>query len=331
MSVPLASVICRTPGERALPDRYDKAAPDRRGAKGTVGRGAYLGRVDEPFRPQSFLDGDEAVLDAGAQGEVTILVPQVAHGREDDDEAPGVMVEIGTEAARLGDRFPRRGGRVRLLEHGCDVVVVVKARGQHVVEGLQYNLATSPFLRSTGQITPGGGGKSGLARRSAPRGRGGESTTRRRQRTKAWRVEALDLAGLYVGPLRIGGKSFDDVVQLAGLVQLGSDISPRRNSVRRVFFPSKRTASTSARYSFAVSPRCLTIRFTNTPTSYGAVVQRWWIVSPLYLTADTPFDEQFAQFRSLWRFGKQQVAPNSGLLLASRFGSGRGGAVAVNP
>jgi hypothetical protein len=87
-------------------------------------------------RPHSFLDGDEAVLDAGAQGEVTILVPEIAHGREDDDEAPGVMGEIGTEAARLGDRFPRRARRVRQLEHGCDVVVVVKARGQHVVEAV---------------------------------------------------------------------------------------------------------------------------------------------------------------------------------------------------
>ena len=65
-----------------------------------------------------------------------MLVPQVAHGREDDDEAPGVMGDLGTEAARLGDGLPRRGRRVRLLEHGFNVVVVVKTRGQHVVEAM---------------------------------------------------------------------------------------------------------------------------------------------------------------------------------------------------
>ena len=70
------------------------------------------------------------------KAEVTMLVPEVAHGREDDDEAPGVMGDLGTEAARLGDGFPRRGGRVRQLEHGFNVVVVVKTRGQHVVEAM---------------------------------------------------------------------------------------------------------------------------------------------------------------------------------------------------
>ena len=39
-------------------------------------------------------------------------------------------------------------------------------------------------------------------------------------RTEARRREALDLAGLHVGSLRIGGESFDDAVQLAGLAQL---------------------------------------------------------------------------------------------------------------
>jgi len=43
----------------------------------------------------------------------------------------------------------------------------------------------------------------------------------RRYRTEARRAEALDLVGLYVGPLRVGGKSFDDAVELAGLAQLG--------------------------------------------------------------------------------------------------------------
>ena len=101
--------------------------------KDAVGRGTDLGRVDEPSRPHSFLDGDEAVLDAGTQGEVTMLVPQVAHGREDDDEAPGVMGEIGTEAARLGDGLHDVVG-ARLLEHGFNVAVVVKPSGEHVVE-----------------------------------------------------------------------------------------------------------------------------------------------------------------------------------------------------
>ena len=43
----------------------------------------------------------------------------------------------------------------------------------------------------------------------------------RRDRTEARRREALDLAGLDVGPLRIGGESLDDAVELAGLAQLG--------------------------------------------------------------------------------------------------------------
>jgi hypothetical protein len=139
-------------------------------------------------------------------------------------------------------------------------------------------------------------------RRSAPRGRGGESTTRRRQRTKARRVEALDLAGLDVGPLRVGGESFDDAVQLAGLAQLRSDISPRRNSVRRVFFPSTRTASTSARYSFAVSPRCLTVRFTNTyRTSYG-------VVSSQLVDCFAPTSECRYPIRRTVRAGQELVA-----------------------
>jgi len=46
------------------------------------------------------------------------------------------MGDLGTEAVGLGQRGPGRRRSVRLFEHGRHVVVVVKARGEHVVEAM---------------------------------------------------------------------------------------------------------------------------------------------------------------------------------------------------
>ena len=42
-----------------------------------------------------------------------------------------------------------------------------------------------------------------------------------RHRTKARRAETFELAGLELGPLRVGSESLDDAVELARLTQLG--------------------------------------------------------------------------------------------------------------
>jgi len=57
------------------------------------------------------LDGHEAVLDEGAQAEAACLAAQVVDRREDDDGVLILMRDLGTEAALLGDRDPRRGRR----------------------------------------------------------------------------------------------------------------------------------------------------------------------------------------------------------------------------
>lgn len=56
----------------------------------------------------------------------------------------------------------------------------------------------------------------------------------RRYRTEARRREALDLTGLDVGPLRIGGESLDDAVQLAGLAQLGHLAQAEQRPLRKL-------------------------------------------------------------------------------------------------
>src|ERR1035438_6860427 len=77
---------------------------------------------------------DEAVLRLGAQRPVPCPVPEVTHGREDDDKAAVVMGDLGTKAPGFGHCGPVGVLGDRLLEHGCDLVVVMKARGQHVLE-----------------------------------------------------------------------------------------------------------------------------------------------------------------------------------------------------
>jgi hypothetical protein len=151
------SLLVEDPGEQALLNRRHKAAPDSRVPQDAVGGDADLGRVAEAPRAHPCLKGDEAVPELGTELCVAGPVPEVAGGREDHDEAPLAVGDLGGEAARLCDGHPRGVGAVRLLEHGVDVLVVVEACRHHVLEAVgadlcEVVLADEPAIGDEGDL-----------------------------------------------------------------------------------------------------------------------------------------------------------------------------------